>query len=182
MTVKNKISIPVKGKSTYDCSKRFHKFPSFGSRMEINKGVYALSMDFNEPENYYLVESKNDFTPSMMSFVTISSAKPYLLRGSKRENYNTNLYTSNDKKYTFYPPIPVNVVFEDGEFIASIDKLDLFSYSENYNEVIEEINDEVMDVYLDLIELPEDKLGKHPKNWLNYLNKRIYHIHGDRGI
>ncbi|NQU33212.1 MAG: hypothetical protein HQ521_08260 [Bacteroidetes bacterium] len=67
--------------------------------------------------------------------------------------------------YFLIKPIEVIVKFYPNEVLAVIPDLEI--YGEGYNEIeaINELKLELVDLYHDLIDISDEKLGKFPRSW-----------------
>lgn len=67
--------------------------------------------------------------------------------------------------YFLTKPIEVIVKFYSNEVLAVIPDLEIYGEGDNEIEAINELKLELVDLYHDLIDIPDDKLGKYPRSW-----------------
>lgn len=76
-----------------------------------------------------------------------------------------------DKNYSLNEPIPFEIeICEDG-YIAKISKLNIYAFGDNLSEAKNELINEILDLY-DFLN-SENKLGKDPLKWKNFINYYI---------
>ena len=75
-------------------------------------------------------------------------------------------------KYHLKAPIYINLEYEDDQVIASFDDIEAFAYAETESEAINQLSEEIINVYADLQE-SQDKLGPLPNKWWQYLKEII---------
>jgi hypothetical protein len=75
-------------------------------------------------------------------------------------------------KYHLKAPIYVNLEYEDEQVIASFDDIEAFAYAETESEAINQLSEEIINMYADLQEF-QDKLGPLPNKWWQYLKEII---------
>ena len=76
-------------------------------------------------------------------------------------------------KYDLIKNIPVKLKRTNGEVIGEIEELEIYAFGRDEFEVLREINEDVTDLFEELIETEDKKLGKFPKKWKNILQKYI---------
>lgn len=54
-------------------------------------------------------------------------------------------------------------------YIGIVDKLNIYSYGTNINDIEEEIREEIIDLYKELLKLEDSQLGKSPREWKKML-------------
>ena len=75
-------------------------------------------------------------------------------------------------KYHLKAPIYINLEYEDDQVIASFDDIEAFAYAETESEAINQLSEEIINMYADLQE-SHDKLGPLPNKWWQYLKEII---------
>jgi hypothetical protein len=73
--------------------------------------------------------------------------------------------------YNIIKPIPVKVIQDGDEIIADIPELEIYAFGSDIGEVIEEIKEELVELYDVLIS--EDALGSYPKKWKKTITSLI---------
>ena len=81
-----------------------------------------------------------------------------------------------DSGYELIKPIKVKIIKNNNEVIGDIEELEIYSFGENEFEVLRELNEEITDLFDDIIKLNEKNLGKYPKKWKAILKKYIRKI------
>jgi len=87
-------------------------------------------------------------------------------------------YTQIDKlinfNYTLSKPIKVRIIKNlRGEVIGDIEELELYSFGNDEFEVLRELNEELTDLFEDLINVEDQNLGKIPRKWKATLKKYL---------
>jgi len=67
--------------------------------------------------------------------------------------------------YYLKKPIEAIVKFYPNEVLAVIPDLEIYGEGNNEIDAINELKLELIDLYHDLIDIPDQKLGKYPKSW-----------------
>lgn len=75
-------------------------------------------------------------------------------------------------KYHLRVPVHITLEFEEDRVIASFDDIEAFSYAETNSEAINQLCEEIIQLYEDLQE-DEENLGPLPQKWLHYLKEII---------
>jgi DUF1680 family protein len=75
-------------------------------------------------------------------------------------------------KYHLRVPVHITMEFEEDKVIASFDDIEAFSYAETNSEAINQLCEEIIQLYEDLQE-DEENLGPLPQKWLHYLKEII---------
>lgn len=75
-------------------------------------------------------------------------------------------------KYHLRVPVHITLEFEEDKVIASFDDIEAFSYAETNSEAINQLCEEIIQLYEDLQE-DEENLGPLPQKWLHYLKEII---------
>jgi len=75
-------------------------------------------------------------------------------------------------KYHLRVPVHITLEFEVDKVIASFDDIEAFSYAETNSEAINQLCEEIVQLYEDLQE-DEENLGPLPQKWLHYLKEII---------
>ena len=75
-------------------------------------------------------------------------------------------------KYHLRVPVHITLEFEEDKVIASFDDIEAFSYAETNSEAMNQLCEEIIQLYEDLQE-DEENLGPLPQKWLHYLKEII---------
>ncbi len=75
-------------------------------------------------------------------------------------------------KYHLRVPVHITLEFEEDKVVASFDDIEAFSYAETNSEAINQLCEEIVQLYEDLQE-DEENLGPLPQKWLHYLKEII---------
>lgn len=78
--------------------------------------------------------------------------------------------------YTLKKPIQVKIIRNmNADVIGDIEELELYSFGKDEFEVLRELNEELTDLFEDLMSIKDENLGKLPKKWKiilkNYIKK-----------
>ena len=71
-------------------------------------------------------------------------------------------------KYYLKYPVYITLEFTEDEVIASLDDIEAFSYADTEFEAIDQLCEEIIQIYED-ITADRENLGLLPKKWLQYL-------------
>jgi len=75
-------------------------------------------------------------------------------------------------KYHLRVPVHITLEFEEDKVVASFDDIEAFSYAETNSEAINQLCEEIVQLYEDLQE-DEENIGPLPQKWLHYLKEII---------
>lgn len=75
--------------------------------------------------------------------------------------------------YSLKQPIDVILKFYPDEVISIIPELEIYGEGDNEVEAINDLKNEIVDLFNDLKEIPERELGKYPKSWKKIINSLI---------
>ena len=78
-----------------------------------------------------------------------------------------------DSGYELIKPIKVKIIKNNNEVIGDIEELEIYSFGESEFEVLRDLNEEITDLFDDLIKLNDKNLGKYPRKWKAILKKYI---------
>ena len=79
----------------------------------------------------------------------------------------------NDLKYELKKSLSVKIRAEDNNIIGEISELDIYAFGEIESDVIEEIREDVIDLFEELNNLSKDRLGTLPTKWKSILSQYI---------
>lgn len=107
-----------------------------------------------------------------------SSKLNYIIHRKNYKEIETVKYTKINKiinfNYTLKQPIEVKIIKKiNGDVIGDIEELELYSFGNDEFEVLRELNEDLTDLFEDLINVEDQKLGKFPKKWKAILKKYI---------
>ena len=80
--------------------------------------------------------------------------------------------TLQNPKYILIKPVYVTIEMEKDVIIASFDDIEVFAYGDTEFEAINQLCEEIINIYEDLRE-DRENLGKFPKKWLAFLEEVI---------
>jgi len=86
---------------------------------------------------------------------------------------NIQIDTLINFKYSLKKPITIKIKREIFEYIGDIPELEIYSFGKNKFEVLRAINEEITELFEELTEIPDNKLGKYPKKWKKILKDYI---------
>jgi len=75
-------------------------------------------------------------------------------------------------KYHLRIPVYITMEFEENRVIASFDDIEAFSYADTESEAIDQLCEEIVQLYGELQE-EKETLGPLPRKWLQYLETVI---------
>jgi hypothetical protein len=78
------------------------------------------------------------------------------------------LNSLRNPKYYLKSPIYIMIEFTEDEVVASLDDIEAFSHADTEFEAIDQLCEEIIQVYEDITE-DRENLGPLPKKWLQYL-------------
>ena len=82
------------------------------------------------------------------------------------------LNTLKHPRYTLRKPLYITIETEDSLVIASLEDIEAFAYADTEYEAINQLCEEIVNLYEDLKE-DREKLGVLPKKWLAFLEEVI---------
>lgn len=91
--------------------------------------------------------------------------------------YNATIHELGDIQYELTMPIQVVIEEDEEEIVARIPELNLYASADTDSEAINELKQEVIDLYKEL-ESSDRKLGSLPRSWLQTLRKLIVKKNG----
>ncbi|MDH5695379.1 MAG: hypothetical protein OEZ00_02045 [Dehalococcoidia bacterium] len=91
--------------------------------------------------------------------------------------YNATIHELGDIQYELTMPIQVVIEEDEEETVARIPELNLYASADTDSEAINELKQEVIDLYKEL-ESSDRKLGPLPQSWLETLRKLIVKKNG----
>ena len=82
------------------------------------------------------------------------------------------LNTLKNDHYILEKPIYITIEIENGLVVASLDDIEAFGYADTEYEAINQLNEEIVNLYNDLKD-DRENLGPLPKKWLTFLEEII---------
>jgi len=82
------------------------------------------------------------------------------------------LNTLKNDHYVLGKPISITIEIENGLVVASLDDIEAFGYADTEYEAINQLNEEIINLYNDL-KGDRENLGPLPKKWLTFLEEVI---------
>ena len=82
------------------------------------------------------------------------------------------LNTLKNDHYILKNPLYITLEIEDGVVIASLDDIEAFAYADTEYEAINQLSEEIVNLYKDLKDNREN-LGPLPQKWLAFLEEVI---------
>lgn len=108
-----------------------------------------------------------------------------LLTTEQHRDLSQKIIHSVERKYRIVPlnslkhpeyrlkfPVHITLEFEREQVIASFDDIEAFSYADTESEAVEQLCEEIIQLYEDLQE-DKNNLGPLPSKWLRYLEDII---------
>ncbi len=78
-------------------------------------------------------------------------------------------------EYTLKEPIKAILEIYSDEVVALVPELELFGSGKNIIEAVNELKLELVDLFTDLKDIPDENLGKFPKSWKKIICSLIKH-------
>lgn len=125
---------------------------------------------FKEPEERIANEKNADLSEKVL--VDISNMLKAFKVSSDIEEKEIRLKDLNTK-LSFKEEYPVRLEVKPEECIATLWDLNLYGTGDNEYEAISMLKREIVTLYSDIINEPDEHLGRHPKAWKRFLKKRI---------
>ncbi len=69
--------------------------------------------------------------------------------------------------------IPYSIKKIENEYVLDIQELEIYIFTENIKEGVKELCEEIIFKYEQVINIPDEKLGKFPRKWKRLLNSWI---------
>jgi len=86
----------------------------------------------------------------------------------------TQIYKLINFNYTLKKPINVKIIkSSSGDVIGDIEELELYSFGDDEFDVLRELNEELTDLFEDLLSIEYENLGTFPKKWKSILKNYI---------
>lgn len=96
---------------------------------------------------------------------------------TKHINYSLTISDLEDSQYELTKPIKVEIEYlENGELLGTIENLNIYAYNKVESELISEIKNDLLDLYDDIIDNPENELGTNPKKWKEILKQHVKRV------
>lgn len=136
-----------------DAIRGFQRFNSAVKRKENirfcnDEGCFSIVVE----SNHRVLANVVDVTDKNIASIftkKLSRVRIYIRDKRQRKMY---YFIENINEITLSKPIKVNIEKENGEYISSIENLNLFTYGENLKEVIDELKYDLKELYNDLFE------------------------------
>jgi len=130
----------------------------------MNSASFLVYSEFSGARNSanYANTQFNFFSPNPLS--------------AKNDSPKIELFTlskSNNEKYTLKKPLVALISRNDDEYKIEYPQLELYAFSENKNEVIQEFIDDFFDLCDDILLLDDSQLGQYPKFWKEMLHTLV---------
>lgn len=90
-----------------------------------------------------------------------------------KEEFYAYIEQLEGSKYKIIKPLRVRVQTDFNEFIGSIDELDIYSFGDDYKEIINEIIEDIIELIEELHFLSDKQLGKKPLKWKKFLSEHV---------
>jgi hypothetical protein len=79
-------------------------------------------------------------------------------------------------------PIPIVIEETEGEVIASFPELEVFAVATGEAEAVSSLKKAIRELYYELIDIPQEQLGRVPQSWKRVLNKVIGRVGSTRRV
>lgn len=83
--------------------------------------------------------------------------------------------TLPDETLTVRVPVTIALTYEDGKWFGALPSLALYSFGDTKHEVIEDIQQQIVDLYTTLHAYDPSQLGRLPTQWRQVLRHHIIH-------
>jgi len=105
------------------------------------------------------------------NWIAIQSESGDFVSYNIQSNY---IYNLNNTNYVVGKKILVKVEKdENNEIICDIPEIELYSFGKNEEEALKQLKLEIIDLFDDLISIPDNQLGASPVEWKKYLKEHI---------
>jgi hypothetical protein len=156
--------LKINEKSSYD---------HLGSTLTRDASLYTSTAIPGElsklMENEFVVLQ---FDQEMLSFPTPDfKFHPFSTENKLRKSFTVS--TLPDSKLSLIKPINIDITYEGDEVKAELPEVELYAFSNNEIQAVNEITQDLIDLFNDLNEIPDYKLGQHPKRWKMYMKSII---------
>ncbi len=82
------------------------------------------------------------------------------------------LNSLKNPKYHLKAPVYINLEYEEDQVVASFDDIEAFAYAETESEAINQLSEEIVNIYEDL-QKDQENLGPLPNKWWQYLKEIV---------
>lgn len=147
------------------------------SIIAISKSTGTRNGNYLPAKDSWTSVEKNIFLSlnwTQSSFFNYMSPYSNLQDGDIQSVRYTQIYKLINFNYTLRKPIKVKIIKNfNGEVIGDIEELELYSFGNDEFEVLRELNEELTDLFEDLINVEDQNLGKIPRKWKATLKKYL---------
>lgn len=100
----------------------------------------------------------------------------YIRKMNKPEKMEVDLDETGELQkegYQLNSLIPYSIKKIENEYVLDIQELEIYIFTENIKEGVKELCEEIIFKYEQVINIPDEKLGKFPRKWKRLLNSWI---------
>jgi len=83
------------------------------------------------------------------------------------------IYGLLNNNYIAIKPFEVKITSINSEIIGDIEELELYAYGDSEIDVIDELREDILDLYNYLINVKDENLGYYPRRWKQILMTQI---------
>jgi hypothetical protein len=134
-------------------------FPQFGIPSGSHEGYLIYGEGSSNVEGYGYVNNELDTLKKRIDRLE-----------EQRSLCSVKIYGLNSHKYNLKCPIDVVLTIFHDEVLASIPDLEIYGEGVNEIEAVNDLEDELIDLFEYLNNIPIKNLGKIPKKWLKIIN------------
>jgi len=130
----------------------------------MNSASFLVYSDFSETR-----DSANYTNTQFMLF----APNPSMAKNNSQKVELFSLSKSNNERYTLKKPLVALIYSDNGEYKIEYPQLELYAFSEDKNEVINEFIDDFFDLCDDILPCTDSELGKYPRYWKEILQTLV---------
>lgn len=149
----------------------FKNFVIFKTEPSVEENITLLrKVDYSYPtgENNYIFPNNMKISANERS-----GNIPHIVYRDRQSTIKlAEISSLEEYGYRIKQKIPFQIKFENGEYFGYIKELNLYSYGLSEFEVIEDLKEDIIDLYDEITEA-EPHLGYSPKKWKEILDKHI---------
>ncbi len=91
----------------------------------------------------------------------------------EEETWFVEIASLDDVKYQIQKPIIAQITYENKEYRAEVPETETYAFDKSVEDVLIEIVAELVQLCDEILELPDEKLGKAPQQWKQFLLDHI---------
>ena len=140
------------------------------SRKNINERFIVLLLSFRN-WNIKKIKKEGKMRTEVFTKEQYKEFTKELIRSFEKRKI-VPLNTLKNDHYILKNPLYITLEIEDGVVIASLDDIEAFAYADTEYEAINQLSEEIVNLYKDLKD-DRENLGPLPQKWLAFLEEVI---------